>query len=260
MIRLYPSCLCNRIDEARRRFPSIEIDDWSRVQYPYNLIDLAVRMRPIVETVNSAKGMDPKVELLSFEPSWWFDGNKKYVGAKEVPIFVLLSAIIHESYVHVGSTVESKSGHRLDVMSDRGRWIVCFEEFVDTLRTYLFNGHEIAETVCDMVDNHQELLRSKPELRWKAPPKIGNCDLDWLLWMYLSENAKFKEHIFARVFGVENIPTDELLSVRFSANSVNHATFNLHVSPGDLSSKVGGKKRVEWEVFTKLVRSLLQSA
>lgn len=213
-------------------------------------------MRPIVETVNSAKGIDPKIELLNFESSWWFNGNQKYVSAGEVSVPVMLSAIIHESYVHVGSANEATSGHRLDVESDRGRWIVPFEEFVDALKQYLFNVGQIAETVCDMIDRHQELLRSKPEIRWKAPPRIGNYDLDWLLWIYLSENANRKKGVLASVFGVNSIPTSQLMSVRFSANSVDHASFDLYVSPTDLCFEVEGRKQVEWDAFTKLVRSL----
>ena len=135
-MRIYPSCLFNRITEARRHFPSVERTDWKSVVYPYSLIDLAVRMRPIVDVVNSAKGIDPKVELLCFEPSWWFDGNKKYIGAQSVSIVVLLGAIIHETYVHIGATQDAGSRRRLDVKSDRGRWIVYFDDFIDIMRTY----------------------------------------------------------------------------------------------------------------------------
>ena len=154
-MRIYPSCLYNRISEARRVFPSVEGVDWRLLGYPYNLIDLAVRMRPVVEVINSAKGFDRKIKLLNFEPSWWFDGNRKYVGAQEVSIVVLLGAIIHESYVHVGATQNSPDRQQLDVQSDRGRWIVCFDEFIRTTKSYLLNTDEIAETVCDMVDSHQ---------------------------------------------------------------------------------------------------------
>ena len=179
-MRIYPSCLFNRITEARRHFPSVERTDWKSVVYPYSLIDLAVRMRPIVDVVNSAKGIDPKVELLCFEPSWWFDGNKKYIGAQSVSIVVLLGAIIHETYVHIGATQDAVSRRRLDVKSDRGRWIVYFDDFIDIMRTYLLSTDEVAETVCDLIDNHQQLLSKKPEVRWKAPPNIGNWDFDWL--------------------------------------------------------------------------------
>ena len=255
-MRIYPSCLHNRISEARRLFPSVEGVDWKSIRYPYNLIDLAVRMRPIVEVINSAKGIDRKIKLLNFEPSWWFDGNKKYVGAHKVSIIVLLSAIIHESYVHVGPTQDSP-GQQLDVKSDRGRWIVCFDEFICAARSYLVNTDEVAETVCDMIDNQQKLLITKPELRWKAPPNIGNLDLDWLLWVYLSQNPEMKKSIMSSIFGTDDIPTDKIGALRFSANSVGHATFDLHFSPKDWSSEIEGRKRVEWGVFTGLVRSLL---
>lgn len=256
-MRIYPSCLYNRISEARRLFPSVEGADWKLVRYPYNLIDLAVRMRPVVEVINSAKGFDRKIKLLNFEPSWWFDGNKKYVGAHEVSIVVLLGAIIHESYVHVGSTEDSPDRQQLDVQSDRGRWIVCFDEFICATRSYLLNTDEVAETVCDMIDNHQMLLSTKPEIRWKAPPNIGNLDLDWLLWVYLSQNSKMKKTMVSSIFGIESIPTDKFRALRFSANSVGHATFDLHFSPKDWSSEREGRKRVEWGAFTGLVRSLL---
>ena len=260
MMRIYPSCLYNRIDEARRYFPNVEIGDWSLVKYPYNLIDLAVRMRPIVDVISSAKGIDAKIRLFRFEPSWWFDGNRKYVGAQQVSIVVLLSAIIHESYVHIGPTQDTGDRQHLDVKSDRGRWIVYFDDFVSTMRTFLLNTDEIAETVCDMIDNHQELLSNKPEIRWKAPPNIGNLDLDWLLWVYLSESPKMKQAIISSIFDIDSIPTDKLTELRFSANSVGHATFDLHFSPKDWSSEIDGRKSVEWGVFTKLVRSLLPSS
>lgn len=256
-MRIYPSCLYNRISEARRFFPSIERADWKLVGYPYNLIDLAVRMRPIVEVINSAKGFDRKITLLNFEPSWWFDGNKKYVGAHEVSIVVLLGAIIHESYVRVGATQDSHDRIQLDVKSDRGRWIVCFDEFIRAARSYLLNTDEVAETVCDMIDNHQALLRTKPEIRFKAPPNIGNLDLDWLLWVYLSQNAKMKKAMVSAIFGIESIPTDKFEGLRFSPNIVGHATFDLYCSPKDWCSEVEGGKRLAWGEFTGLVRSLL---
>ena len=120
-MRIYPSCLYNRISEARRLFPSVEGVDWKLVRSPCNVIGLAVRMRPIVEVINAAKGFDQKIKLLNFESSWRFDGNKKYVGAHEVYIVVLLGAIIHESYAHVGPTQDSPDRQQLDVQSDRGR-------------------------------------------------------------------------------------------------------------------------------------------
>ena len=260
MMRIYPSCLYNRISEARKHMPSVEKADWKSVTYPYKLIDLAVRMRPIVDVINSAKGIDPKVELLCFEPSWWFDGNKKYINAQSVSIVVLLGAIIHESYLHIGPTQDSGDRRRLDVRSDRGRWIVYFDDFIDSMKAFLLNTDEIAETVCDLIDNHQELISKKPEIRWKAPPNIGNLDLDWLLWVYLPQKQKMKQTIVSNIFNIESIPTDKLTELRFSANSVGHATFDLHISPKDWSSEVEGRKRVEWRAFTKLVRSLLPSS
>lgn len=256
-MRIYPSCLYNRIREARRHFPSVERADWKLVMYPYNLIDLAVRMRPIVDVINSAKGIDPKVELLVFEPSWWFDGNRKYVGAREVSIVVLLGAIIHESYVHIGPTQASGDRQRLDVKSDRGRWIVYFDDFIDTMRTYLLDTDKIAETVCDMIDNHQKLVSNKPEIRSQAPPHIANSDLDWLLWVYLSESPAIKRTIISSIFNLESIPTDKLMELRFSANGIGHETFDLHFSPKDWSAEIEGQKRMEWRVFTRVVRSLL---
>ena len=260
MTRIYPSCLYNRISEARTHLPGVKKADWKSIMYPYKLIDLAVRMRPIVDVINSAKGIDPKVELLVFEPSWWFDGNKKYIGAQSVSIKVLLGAIIHESYLHIGPTQDSGDRQRLDVKSDRGRWIVHFDDFIDTMSTYLLSTDEIAESVCDMIDNHQRLLSNKPDIRWKAPPNIGNLDLDWLLWVYLSRNPKTKQAIVSSIFNIESIPADKVMELRFSANSVGHATFDLHFSPSDWSSEIEGRKRVEWGAFTRLVRSLLPSS
>ena len=60
---------------------------------------------------------------------------------------VLLGAIIHESYLHIGPTQDSGDRKRLDVKSDRGRWIVYFEDFIGTMSTYLLCIDEIAETV-----------------------------------------------------------------------------------------------------------------
>ena len=228
--------------------------------YPYKLIDLVVRMRPIVDVINSAKGIDPKVELLCFEPSWRFDGNKKYIGAQSVPIVVLLGAIIHESYLHIGPTQDSGDRQRLDAKSDRGRWIVYFDEFIEAMRTYLLNTDQIAETVCDLLDNHQELLKRKSEIRWKAPPNVGNWDLDWLLWVYLSRSPKMKQTVISSIFNIESIPDDKLTELRFSANSIGHATFDLHFSPSDWSAESERRKRVEWREFTRLVRSLLPSS
>ena len=256
-MRVYPSCLYNRISEARRLLPSVEGVDWKLVRYPYSLIDFAVRMRPVVEVINSAKGLDRKIKLLNFEPSWWFDGNRRHVGAHEVSIVVLLGAIIHESYLHVGPTQDSPDRQQLDVQSDRGRWMVCFDEFVYATRSYLLNPDEVAECVCDMIDHHQKLLSTNPEIRWKAPPNIGNLDLDWLLWVYLSQNPNMKKSIVSSIFGIENIPKVKFGALRFSANSVGHASFDLHFYPKDWSSEIEGRKRVEWGVFTGLVRSLL---
>ena len=214
-MRIYPSCLYNRISEARRLFPSVEGVDWKLVRYPYNMIDLAVRMRPIVEVINSVKGFDPKIKLLNFEASGWFDGNKKYIAAREVSIVVLLGAIIHESYVYIGPTQDSPDRQQLDVQSDRGRWIVCFDESICATKRYLLNTDDVAETVCDMIDNHQKLLSTKRELRWKAPPNIGTLDLHWLLWVYLSQNPKMKKTIVSSIFSINSIPKDNFKALRF---------------------------------------------
>ena len=257
--RIYPSCLCNRIAEARRHFPTLEMGDSRSVVYPYSLIDLAVRMRPVVAVINSAKKIDRKIELCHFEPSWWFDGNKKYVNANEVSITVLLGAMIHEFYLHVGPTNDSGGRQRLDIASDRGRWIVYYDDYVATLRRYLLNTDEVAETVCDMIDNHQELVNKHPEIRWKAPPNIGNLDLDWLLWVYLSENANLKRAILSDVFDVKDVSIEKVTVVRFSANSVGHETFNLHLSPVDWNPETENRRTIRWVEFSKFVRSWLSS-
>lgn len=259
MIRIYPSCLDNRISEARRLFSCVEGVDWKLVRYPYNLIDLAVRMRPIVEVINSAKGIDRKIRLLNFEPSWWFDGNKKYVGAQEVSVKVLLGAIIHESYILISPTRDSPDQKQLDVKSDRGRWIVDFDEFMRATKRYLLNKDEVAETVCDMIDNHQRLLSTSPEVRSKVPPYIGSFDVHWLLWMYLSQDPKMKKALLSSLYGINSVPNDKFQELHFSANGIGHATFDLHFSPKDWSTEAEGRKRVEWGVFTRLVRSLLPS-
>ena len=66
-----------------------------------------------------------------------------------------------------------------------------------------------------------------------------------------------KKTIVSSIFGINSIPKDNFRALRFSANSVGHATFDLHFSPKDWSSEIEGRKRVEWGVFTRLVRSLL---
>ena len=66
--------------------------------------------------INSAKGIDPKVELLCFEPSWWFDGNKKYIGAESVSIIVL-TAYAHGSgreSLPPDVEVEVRAGERVE--------------------------------------------------------------------------------------------------------------------------------------------------
>ena len=260
-MRIYPSCLYNRIREARSYFSNFSIEkvDWRSVNlgYPYNLIDLAVRMRPIVHVINSAKKINREVKLLKFEPPWGCDQHKNHINAQKVPMKRLLGAIIHETYLHIGQ--DSCAQQRLDIMSDKGRWIVCFKDFLGVMETYLLNMDETAETVCDMIDKRQELLSKKPEILGKIPPSIGNYDLDWLLLEYLPQRPKMKQAIVSIIFNLNDIPKNEPNDFPLSINHTYHKSFNLSIS----SSKIPKFKRitkcVKWGEFSRLIRSLLPS-
>ena len=59
-----------------------------------------------------------------------------------VDIMVILGAIIHERYVHIGTQQGGDKTLRLDVISDKGRWIVNYSEFLGGLKSYILSRDE----------------------------------------------------------------------------------------------------------------------
>ena len=68
-MQLYPSCPSNRIQEANRQLSFAQNIPPIVSQYPYHIIDLSVRMRPVVEEIDTARKRKPEIELLQFELS-----------------------------------------------------------------------------------------------------------------------------------------------------------------------------------------------
>ena len=77
---LYPSCLSNRIDEAQRYLKSIRMVSSRFSGYPYHIVDLSVRMRPIVEVIEDVRSKISDVALVTFEPSRSYPRNRVYPG------------------------------------------------------------------------------------------------------------------------------------------------------------------------------------
>ena len=259
-MRIYPSCLYNRISEARRHLPSVMIDDWRFVGYPYNVIDFAVRMRPIVKVINSVTGTDFQIPLTQFELSRSQDNNRKYLNKRDVSVIVILNVVIHEKYLLI-SPMENREGELfLTVESDRGRWTVDFFEFVNALQSYLLNANQVAEIVCDMIDIYRQQVDSDPEKYRQRPPEIGNFDLEWLLSVYVRSHLVMKQTLLHDIFGINSVPQDALTEIRFWANAIGYRTFDLHLSPADWSVEVEDKKRVTWAIFSQVIRSCLPIA
>ena len=112
-----------------------------------------------------------------------------------VDIMVILGAIIHERYVHIGTQQGGDKTLRLDVISDKGRWIVNYSEFLGGLKSYILSRDEIAIVVCDMIDNYRALAELDKQTYRMIPPEIGNFDLDWLLWDYAFQELELKKII-----------------------------------------------------------------
>ena len=255
---LYPSCLYNRTQEARRHLSITRQTDASYVGYPYHIVDLAVRMRPIVEEIDRARNTNLEISLLKFEPSRFYSTNDKYSNRSKVAIIRILGALIHERYIHIGREEGDEQTVRLDVMSDRGRWIVIFSEFLDGLRSYILPQDEIAIVVCDMIDNYRDLV-AKDELKYRTiPPIIGNHDLHWLLWEYATVELDLKRKFMNDIFRTTEVPDQVLAEVRFSANEVGYKNFSLYVGPEEaIGDNVNRKKSVSWAKLSETVRQYM---
>ena len=255
---LYPSCLFNRIEEARQHLISVRKIGPNFRGYPYHIVDLSVRMRPIVEVINKEQKKRLDITLLEFESSKAFPKNDKYLDQNKVEIIVLLGAIIHERYIHIGTRQGDEQTVRLDVISDRGRWIVKFSEFIDSLQSYMLSRDEIAAVVCDMIDNYRDLVR-KNELEYRTkPPTIGNFDLEWLLRDYITQELELKKAIMSQIFNIYKVPEKVLKELRFSANSIAYKNFALYFTPhGWRGENSEHMKRVSWGVLSNIVRDFL---
>ena len=255
---LYPSCLFNRIKEARQHLISAREIGPNFKGYPYHIVDLSVRMRPIVEVIDKEQKKRLCIELLEFEPSKSFPKNDKYIKENKVEIIVLLGAIIHERYVHIGTQQGDEQTVRLDVISDRGRWIVKLSEFIDSLQSYILSRDEIATVVCDMIDNYRDLVR-KNELEYRTkPPTIGNFDLEWLLWDYMTQELELKKAIMNQIFNIYEVPEKVINELRFSANSISYKNLALDFAPNNWRGENSEHtKRVSWGVLSNLVRGFL---
>ena len=217
---LYPSCLYNRTQEARSQLSITKQIGTEFAGYPYHIIDLSVRMRPIVEEIDKARKSKLQISLLTFEPSRCCQKNNKYADRKRVNIMIVLGALIHERYVHIGAVQGDEQTIRLDVISDKGRWIVKFSEFLDGLNSYLLTRDEIAMVVCNMIDNYRNLVE-KDESKYRTlPPNFGNYDLDWLLWEYASLELSLKRTLLNEIFKITDMPDHVLAKVRFNANEI----------------------------------------
>ena len=255
---LYPSCLSNRIKEAEQHLISVRKAGLNFGKYPYHIVDLSVRMRPVVEVIHKEQKKRLNITLLEFEPSKSFPKNDKYMNENKVEIIVLLGAIIHERYIHIGTQEGDEKTIRLTVVSDRGRWTVKFPEFIDSLQSYMLSQDEIAIVVCDMIDNYRDLVRNS-ELEYRTkPPTIGNFDLEWLLWDYMIQELELRKVIMSQVFNVYEIPEKVFEKLRFSANSIAYKDFALYFTPhswrGENSEYV---KRVSWALLSNIIRTHL---
>ena len=252
---LYPSCLSNRTDEARRYLQSVRNMSSSVSRYPYHIVDLSVRMRPIVEVIEDVRRKTSDITLVTFEPSRSYPRNDKYVGRNRVELMVVLGAIIHERYIHIGEQEGDKGTTLLDVQSDRGRWIVKHDEFMGILQSYTLSRDEIAIIVCDMIDNYRESV-ARNEVKYRTmPPTIGNFDLEWLLLNYAGQNVALKRDIMIKIFNVSEIPENVLMKLRFSANSIGHQRFDLYFSPHNWRGEnAEHMKTISWANLSKIVR------
>ncbi len=252
---LYPSCLYNRVQEAKRHMSSVMRVGKEFVGYPYHIVDLSVRMRPIVEEIDEVRKSKKEIELLKFEPSRSFAANDRYSSRNDVGIMVLLGAIIHERYIHIGVTEEDERTVRLDVMSDRGRWIVRLSEFLSSLHSYLLSQDEIALIVCEMIDNYtNEVARDEVKYRTR-PPKFGNHDLDWLLWEYATQEPGLKRMLMSDVFGAHEVPDYVVSQLRFSANHIGYKGFDLYISPHAWNGwNADCRRAASWTTLSETVR------
>ena len=258
-MNLYPSCLFNRIKEAERHLTSVKKAGLSFARYPYHIVDLSVRMRPVVEVIDKEQKKKPCIALVEFEPSKSFPANDKYINANKVEIMVLLGAIIHEQYIDIGRKEGDEETIRLTVASDRGRWTVKFSEFLDKLQSYILSQDEIASTVCQMIDNYREKVRNnEPKYRIK-PPTIGNFDLEWLFWDYVEQEPGLKKEVMSKIFNVSQIRTTDLKELRFSANHIGHKEFDLYCIHDYENANSENKRRVSWDTLSKVVRSYLRA-
>ncbi|MDE0386807.1 MAG: hypothetical protein OXI22_23200 [Defluviicoccus sp.] len=252
---LYPSCLYNRTQEARRHLTNTRRTGADFSGYPYHIVDLSVRMRPIVQEIDKIRKTNLEINLVKFERSRSFSTNDRYLRRSKVGIWVVLGAVIHERYIHVGSTEGDEKTIRLDVMSDKGRWIVNFYEFLYGLESYLMTRDEIAIIVCDMVDAYRSLVANDEPKYRKVPPQFGNFDLDWLLWDYVTPELGLKRIFMNEIFERIDIPDHVLIKVRFNANEIAYNEFMLYVGPHETLGKNGDwKKAVSWTTLSETVR------
>ena len=252
---LYPSCLYNRTQEGRQHLNVTRRTGTHFGGYPYHIVDLAVRMRPIVEEIDKARKTKLEMSLLEFEPSRFYSANNKYAKKNKVSVMVVLGALIHERYIHVGKREGDEKTIRLDVISDRGRWIINFSEFLNCLDWYLLSRDEIAIIVCDMIDNYRvSVANDEPKYR-TIPPDFGNYDLDWLLWEYATLEPGLKRIFMNEIFKRSDVPDPILTKVRFNANEIAYREFRLYAGPQEaLGENEDCRRLVCWATLSETVR------
>ena len=195
---------------------------------------------------------------MTFESSRSYPRNDKYIKRHTVELMVVLGAIIHERYLNISAQQGGERTILLDVRSDRGRWIVKHDAFIDQLHSYLLSRNEIAVIVCDMIDTYRKLVGNN-EVKYRTmPPTIGNYDLEWLLSEYVGQSVPLKMDLMTKIFNISKVPESVVTELRFSANRIGYKTFDLYFPPHHWrGSDPDHVRKISWASLSDTIREHL---
>ena len=239
---LYGSCLDNRIQVARPYLDYAKKAGAPTRGYPYYIIDLAVRMRPIVEEIEGTGRAQLSIPLLNFEPPAAKTKNK-YSHEHEVEIRTILNAIIHEIYILAGPA-------QLDVASDKGRWIVSFPEFLKALDSYMLSRDKIAAVICEMIHLWLISAEKNPQKHTGRLAVFSMSNLswnfDWLCTEYVDMEVALKTKFMDEFFQGRDI--------MFAPNTCDITGFD--IAGG---RKIPHRMAIPWKAFLEIVREYIKS-
>ena len=251
---VYESCLDNRIQAARPYLDRVKKMGVYTREYRH-IKNLAFQMRPLVAEIEKT-GWRTESRIMLIER-----GPLPIIVAEPVDAQPILSAIIHENYIHIcdytklfGPDIPMPDAPlRLEVVSDKERWVVDFLGFLKALDSYLLSRDDIAIVICAMIDSwlyrFSESLKYKPEKRMlelRMPHKSSlQSNFLWLCRQYVEKEPELKKKFMTKFFQGRDL--------HFSPIMIGTTGFDIQLDNEDPNYRW-----ISWKEFLEIVRDYIK--